>query len=68
MEGKLTLKIQIGASGFFENLLRSSTELYKTLKITEEIPRGVELKISWQNNSTIEVFAPKVGWRKLLKC
>lgn len=54
---------KIGASGFFENLLRSSTELTKSVKLKEEPPAGTELKLVWLNDKTVEVSAPKVGWR-----
>ena len=54
---------RIGASGFFENLLRSSTELAKTVKVSEEIPAETELKMNWLNDKAIELSAQKVNWK-----
>jgi hypothetical protein len=33
------------------------------VKLTEEIPQGVEIKMRWLNNKSVELGCLQVGWK-----
>jgi WD40 repeat protein len=58
---------KIHSSGFFENILGNSTQLYRSIRVKEEIPLHAELKLTWINNDKqIELSAPKENFRVVL--